>query len=193
MNKLITLLFASMLSTFVQAEIPKPTVALLAAYDSLIETVMKSELATELNLPRCDQIGLVVKDIDSAVKSFEPLLGEFSLTNPGNMTYDYRGVEVDVDMSVATANHGDLRIEIIAVNSGASPHSEFLDAGKEGIQHIRFRVDDVEAVIKAAESLGYNYIWGKKFWILGSVAYLEKEGEPYFIELLDLPDLPIFP
>ena len=85
---------------------------------------MISELATALKLSRWDQVGLVVHDLDAAVKNFEPLLGEFNRINPGNMRYFYLGENTDVDMSVATAQYGNVQIEIIAVNSGSSPHSE---------------------------------------------------------------------
>jgi hypothetical protein len=187
MKNTVSLLLTLFISFFARAELPAATPELLLQYDRLIDTAMKSELAIKLDLPRCDQIGLVVENFDQAVEHFEPLLGEFTILEPGSMTYDFRGEPIDVDMSVAVIMHDDLQIELIGVNSGASPHSEFLQNRGEGVQHLRFHVDSVEDVVKGAEALGYRYIWGRNYWFLGAVGYLEKEGLPYYIELIDMP------
>lgn len=187
MKHIVGLVFVLLMSSFARAELPAATPELVDHYKGLVDTVMESELVKALDLPRCDQIGLVVENFDQAVQHFEPLLGEFTVLEPGSMTYDFRGEPVDVDMSVAVIMYGDLQIELIGVNSGASPHSEFLLNRGEGVQHLRFHVDSVEDVVQGAEALGYRYIWGRNYWFLGEVAYLEKEGLPYYIELIDMP------
>lgn len=43
--------------------------------------------------------------------------------------------------------------------SGASPHSEFLAAGREGIHHVRYPVQDLAATLAALEPEGFVPIW----------------------------------
>ena len=42
---------------------------------------------------------------------------------------------------LAFGRTGDIEMEFIQPVSGASPHTEFLAAGREGIHHVRYRVD----------------------------------------------------
>lgn len=148
---------------------------------------MSEEIIEKLELSPCEQVGMVVRDMDAALKLYEPLFGPFTLMNPGNDSYAYRGGEAEVDLSLAFGKSGDLEIELIAVNSGTSPHSEFLDQGREGMHHLRFRVEKLEPKVAEAEAMGYTNIWGKRFGEDTAVAYLEREGDPVLIELLEMP------
>lgn len=47
--------------------------------------------------------------------------------------FRHRGVDSDMEMSVAVANSGDIQIELIQQrNDSPSAYKEFLDAGREG-------------------------------------------------------------
>jgi hypothetical protein len=77
-------------------------------------------------------------------------------------------------------------MEFITVKSGASPHSEFLAAGREGIHHIRYRVPDCDATLEALRAEGFEPIWyhdmGFAKW-----AYLEHASrDGVLIELLQM-------
>lgn len=50
-------------------------------------------------------------------------------------------------------------MELIAVVAGDSPHAEFLAAGREGLHHVRYRVGDVDGVLRSLEPLGFAPLW----------------------------------
>jgi catechol 2,3-dioxygenase-like lactoylglutathione lyase family enzyme len=146
---------------------------------------MKTHALRELTLPPVDQIGFVVKDIASAIERYTPLFGDFTLMDAADMEWDYRGTPEVSSIKVAFARSGDLEIELIEWVSGKTPHKEFLDAGHEGMHHLRFSVDDIEEKVKHAETCGYQQIWYKRFAQGLASAYLEREGDPLIIEFFE--------
>jgi catechol 2,3-dioxygenase-like lactoylglutathione lyase family enzyme len=138
-----------------------------------------------LNLPPLDQIGFVVKDIEASIKLYDPLFGPFSMMEPDEMTYLYRGIEEPCKMRLAFGKTGNIEIELIELISGKSPHKEFLDAGREGIHHIRFIVDDLDKSVTAAKKLKFKPIWTRKFAEGLAVAYLERNNDPLLIEFFE--------
>ena len=146
---------------------------------------MSDDIQRVLDLPPCDQVGFVVRDMEAALALYEPLFGPFSTMDPGPMTYDYRGSQEECDMRLAFGKSGDLEIEIIQWVRGGCPHKEFLDSGREGMHHLRFRVDELEPRVAEAEALGYENIWGTRYGEGLAVAYLERVGDPVIIELFE--------
>ena len=146
---------------------------------------MTDDIQQALDLPPADQVGFVVRDMEAALALYEPLFGPFSTMDPGPMTYDYRGEQEECDMRLAFGKSGELEIEIIQWVHGGCPHKEFLDAGREGMHHLRFRVDELEPTVAAAEALGFRNIWGTRYGEGLAVAYLEREGDPLIIEFFE--------
>lgn len=146
---------------------------------------MTDELRHQLQLPPCDQVGFVVKDMDVSLARYEPLLGPFKTMDPGPMSYNYRGNEETCEMKLAFGRSGDLEIELIQWVSGGCPHKEFIDAGREGMHHLRFRVDVLEDSVAAAQTAGYQSIWDKRYGEGLAVAYLELPGDPLLVELFE--------
>lgn len=144
-----------------------------------------SEIRKQLSLAPCDQVGLVYRDIDEAVARYEGLFGPFERMDPGVMTYLYRGKEEDCELRIAFAKSGDLEIEIIGWVSGGCPHKEFVDAGKEGLMHLRFIVPKLEDKVKEAAEFGYRSIWEKRFADNLAVSYLERDDDPVLIEFFE--------
>ena len=138
-----------------------------------------------LDLSPCDQVGFVVRDLNAALSLYEPLFGTFTTMDPGPMTYNYRGRDEECEMRLAFGRSGELEVELIEWVSGGCPHKEFLDAGGEGMQHLRFVVDDLDAKVAEAEALGYEAIWTKRYGEGLAVAYLERVGDPLMIELFE--------
>ena len=80
-----------------------------------------------------------------------------------------------------------LEIELIEWTGGESPHREFIEAGREGMHHIRFRVEDTDHWVERLRPLGYEAVWYKR-WSADTVfAYLERPGDPTLIEFLQMP------
>lgn len=145
-------------------------------------------LNNQLNLPQLDQIGFVVKDLEAAISTYDSMFGPFSIMEPGEMEFDYRGSPEKSELRLAFGRSGDVEIELIEWVSGGTPHKEFLDAGNEGMQHIRFIVENLEQKIDEAKSLGYQSIWYKRFAPGLAAAYLEREGDPLLIEFFERPE-----
>ena len=148
---------------------------------------MNTPIVEQLQLSPCEQLGFVVRDMDAALALYTPLFGPFTMMEPGNESYNYRGKATDVDLQLAFGKSGELEIELIAVKSGYSPHQEFLDSGGEGMHHLRFRVARLEPEVEQAQAFGYENIWGKRFAEHTAVAYLVRPDDPLIIELLEMP------
>ena len=105
---------------------------------------MEHPITQALDLQPIDQIGFVYRDLKQAIADFEPIFGEFDVQEYGAYEYNYRGKQEMAEVVCAFASSGDLQIELIGWVSGGTPHKEFLDAGREGMHHIRFPVDNLE-------------------------------------------------
>lgn len=146
---------------------------------------MSVDIRQTLDLPDLNQVGFVVRSLEQALVLYEPMFGPFSTMDPGPMSYDYRGSETECDMRLAFGKSGDVEIELIEWVAGGCPHKEFLDAGREGMHHLRFIVDDLDAKVTEAQGIGYQSIWSKRYGEGLAVAYLERKGDPLVIELFE--------
>jgi hypothetical protein len=146
---------------------------------------MNTDIARQLNLPPVNQVGFVVRDLKQAIRQYEPLFGEFVEMDAPDMEWDYRGEPAVSSLKLAMAQSGDVEIELIEWVAGKTPHKEFLDAGREGLHHLRFIVDNVDDKMKEAEGLGYKAIWYKRFAEGLAAVYLEREGDPLVIEFFE--------
>lgn len=104
------------------------------------------------------QIGYVVRDIDAAMDDW---LGHgvgpwFYVDRVKTDFFRYRGTDSDLQMSVALANSGDVQLELIQQrNDAPSMYKDFLDSGREGMQHIAYWSDDYHALRDSAVADGY--------------------------------------
>ncbi len=142
----------------------------------------------QLGLPAIDQIGFVVKDLNLWVRQFAPVFGPFTFMDGSVKSADFRGRREDVVLKIAFGRSGDVEIELIQWLDGTSPHSEFIQSGREGMHHLRYRVADTDAWIRKLEAIGYSPFWYKR-WNAGTVfAYLEHPEFPLYLELLQMPE-----
>ena len=143
-----------------------------------------------LGLPPIDQVGFVVRSVDEAERRYGPLFGPFTRMDGSVKGADYRGRVRDVELQLLFGRSGELEIEFIEWRSGESPHREFIEAGREGLHHLRHRVDDTDAWIERVAAVGYRPIWYKQFSPEIVFAYLERAGDPLILELLQMPGGP---
>lgn len=146
---------------------------------------MQHPISEQLDLPPADQIGFVFRDLESAIERYRPVFGDFEIQDFGEFEYEYRGQPEKAQVTCAFAYTGDLQIEFIGWVSGGTPHKEFLDAGKEGVHHLRFPVDKLEDAVEDAKKIGYEPIWQTRFGEGLAVAYMEKEGEELLLEFFE--------
>ena len=149
-------------------------------------TETPADLGT-LGLPPIDQVGFVVRSIEETKARYGAMFGPWTEMDGSVEDADYRGRKEDVTLSILFGHSGDLEIEFIEWKDGHSPHREFIEAGREGMHHLRYRVDDTDAWIEKVAPLGYRPIWYKQFTEDTVFAYLEREGDPLLIEFLTMP------
>ncbi|MFT5251519.1 MAG: methylmalonyl-CoA/ethylmalonyl-CoA epimerase [Flavobacteriales bacterium] len=95
---------------------------------------------------KIEHIGIAVKDLEISNLLFEKLLGVPS----------YKQEEV-VSEGVMTSffENGPNKIELLAATNPDSPISKFLEKKGEGIHHIAFDVEDIEAEIVRLKEEGF--------------------------------------
>ena len=127
------------------------------------------------------QNGYVVRDIRAAMDHWINVLGVGPWYYIDRVKTDYfrhRGEDSDLSMSIALANSGDLQIELIQQrNDAPSMYREFLDSGREGLQHMSYWTKDYQGLYDRALALGYmvgheGRIGGEQ----GRFAYFDTQG-----------------
>ncbi|MBX3490050.1 VOC family protein [Parvibaculum sp.] len=138
------------------------------------------------------QNGYVVRDIEAALKHWTEVLGVgpfFYIDRVKCDWFTYRGKPSPVEMSIALANTGDLQIELIQQrNDAPSMYLDFLNAGREGLQHMSYWTVNYQADYDRALAAGYKVghegqIGGEQ----GRFVYFDTETHPgTVIEMSDI-------
>lgn len=97
----------------------------------------------QLPLKKVDQIGIVVQDADAVINSWSRLfgIGPWSYREMGGK--DAKGR--DFKVKLAFASLAGVQLELIEPVEGRIFHSAFLEEHGEGLHHLGFYVDDVDA------------------------------------------------
>jgi catechol 2,3-dioxygenase-like lactoylglutathione lyase family enzyme len=114
-----------------------------------------------LALPPLMQVGFAVRDAAASAAFFERVLGlgpfEFQeATLDGD--YRYRGAPSSCRMKLATVQSGEVQIELIEMLEGQHPCGAHLEEHGEGINHLAFEVDDLDAMTARLDSRGMTRI-----------------------------------
>jgi hypothetical protein len=138
------------------------------------------------------QNGYVVRDVRDAMHHWIHVMGVgpwFFIEAVKTDYFRHRGMDSDMRMSIALANSGDLQIELIQqTNDAPSMYKEFLDSGREGLQHLAYWTRDYQALYDRALFLGYTVghegqIGGPQ----GRFAYFDTQAHPgTVIEISDI-------
>ncbi|MEP2828847.1 VOC family protein [Parvibaculum sp.] len=138
------------------------------------------------------QNGYVVRDIEAALKHWTEVLGVGPFYYIDRVQCDwftYKGEPSPVEMSIALGNTGDLQIELIQQrNDAPSMYMDFLNAGREGLQHMSYWTSDYQAAYDRALAAGYKVghegqIGGPQ----GRFVYFDTETHPgTVIEMSDI-------
>lgn len=94
-------------------------------------------------------VGIAVRDLDSAIKSYEILTGA---QNPAIENVESEKVKV------AMFSSGGGRIELLAATSEDSPIAKFINNRGEGLHHICIYVDDIESKLRELKEAGIKVI-----------------------------------
>lgn len=97
-------------------------------------------------MEKIEHIGIAVKDIVSAGKLYEKLLD----------TVIYKIENVDSEcVKTAFLQSGPNKIELLEATANDSPITRFIEKRGEGIHHIAFDVEDIEAEMQRLKQEGF--------------------------------------
>jgi methylmalonyl-CoA/ethylmalonyl-CoA epimerase len=100
-----------------------------------------------MNAPKLDHIGIAVKSLEVA-KIYQSL---------GLAIQHVETVETQ-RVKTAFLSVGDANLELLEPTSPDSPVAKFIEKRGEGIHHLCFRVDDIEAHLERLKAEGYRLI-----------------------------------
>ena len=128
---------------------------------------------------RLDHIGIAVNDLEDSVKFYEEILG---LKLQGIETVEEQKVKV------AFLPLGDTEIELLEATSPDSPIAKFIDSKGQGVQHLAFRVDNIEKALEEMKQKGIRLIDEKPRYGAGGarIAFLHpKSTNGVLVELCE--------
>ena len=102
-----------------------------------------------MKVKRIDHIGIAVKGIEQAGKFYTDILG-----------LEIEDIEhvSDQKVNVAFVPVADSEVELLASTDSDGPVAKYLDYRGEGVQHIAFRVEDIEEALKELKEKGVRLI-----------------------------------
>lgn len=100
-------------------------------------------------MQKIEHVGIAVKQLSVSVPLFEQLLN----------TKCYKTETVDSEqVNTAFFALGENKIELLEANSEASVINKFISKKGEGLHHIAFEVEDIEAEIKRLKDEGFTLL-----------------------------------
>lgn len=149
------------------------------------------------------QIAFVVRDLDAALRYWTESLGVgpfFVMRTVTPDEFHYRGAPSPAPrMSLALGNSGDLQVEIIEQHDDhPSAYRDFLDSGREGMQHVSAWVtrDEYDRVMKRMLDDGVEVVHDGQLAAAGvRFAYFDTDTAPggLLYEIADVLEPQIYP
>jgi len=102
-----------------------------------------------MKILKIDHIGVAVKSIDDAKKFFVDKLG---------MNLDNLEDVVEQKVRVGFMPVGDSELELLESTAPDGPVAKYIDKNGEGVQHVAFRVENIEEAIKELKEKGVRMI-----------------------------------
>ena len=114
-------------------------------------------------LPEPSHLGVVVKNLDDAVRHFEMFgWGPFQTQEIDMRQYPhfvFRGQPADGRFRAAIGRAGSVLVELFQPLEGRSPYAEFAESKGEGIHHLGFHVKDFEGAWAALIAEGMEPVF----------------------------------
>lgn len=98
---------------------------------------------------KVDHIGIAVKNLDETLKFYKETMG-----------LDLQGIEVveEQKVKVAFLPIGDTEVELLESTDSDGPIAKYIEKKGEGVQHIAYRVENIEEAIADMEAKGVRMI-----------------------------------
>jgi methylmalonyl-CoA/ethylmalonyl-CoA epimerase len=103
----------------------------------------------QMKILKIDHLGIAVNSIEEAKKLFQDTLG-----------LEFEGTETVAEQKVTTAFFpvGDSEVELLESTAPDGPIAKYLEKRGEGIQHIAFRVENIEEALAELKEKGIRLI-----------------------------------
>ena len=128
---------------------------------------MEKQETNEVKVQSIDQIGIVVRDVDSVIESWTKLLGIGPWETREMETTDKAGNKAKTKLGFT--NIGSVQIELIESVEGKTFYADFLETHGEGMHHVCVRVDDLDATTENLGKKGVKLLFGRR----GRFAYMD--------------------
>lgn len=100
-------------------------------------------------MQKIEHLGIAVKELSKSIPLFEQLLN----------TPCYKTEEVTSEgVNTAFFQLGESKVELLEATKPDSPIAKFIDKKGEGIHHIAFDVENIEAEMKRLAALGFELL-----------------------------------
>lgn len=108
---------------------------------------------------KIDQLGYVYKDIKAQAELLEDLyhLPKFAIMD-NEHTVQFRGKESPLKLKFGFSRLFGIQIELIQWVEGDCVFKEFIDQGREGLQHVSVFVEDIQAYIDEFQKQGIELV-----------------------------------
>lgn len=146
-----------------------------------------SKETPELKLSPVHQLGYVVADIEKACRHFEALygMGPFSPVMDVDMSGAIlRGEPVQTKIKVAFAQSGGVQVEFIQPLEGENLYTEYLAKHGDGIHHLAFTVQDMQAAKAAFAAKGLQPVFQRDMGVMEFAYYDTSDVGGLMTELL---------
>ncbi len=143
-----------------------------------------------------DQVAVVVRDLDQSMERYTNELGigpwaVYTFAPDWIRDMTFRGKEQGYVMKLAICNVGPIMYELIEPVQGPNAYEEFLNEHGEGLHHLGYFVEDIDAEISKMESQGFSLLQsGRGFGTANDGAYAYFDTERTFgciLEALQMP------
>lgn len=148
---------------------------------------MPDQQEAQFKLPPVYQLGFVVNDIEKTCKHYESFFG----TGPFSPVIDVdmdgailRGKPVNTKIKVAFVRSGGVEIELIQPIEGTNPYTEFLETKGEGIHHLGYQVEDMDAAKAAFRRKGREPVFSRDMGVMEFAYFDTSEAGGLMIEFL---------
>ena len=129
---------------------------------------MTQETPAKVKCKGINQIALVVENLETVAENYWNILGIgpwaiFKWQAP--LVYDrkYHGKTVWAKEKIALAQVGDVQLELVQPVEGPSIYRDWLEQHGEGLHHMNFLVDDVDAAAEVLVGEGFPSLQSGKF------------------------------
>ena len=146
---------------------------------------------TPFNLPPVYQLGFVVKDIERTCKYYESMFGTGPFSEVIDVDMDgaiLRGKPVKTKIKVAFVQSGGIQIELIQPVEGANVYTEFLADKGEGIHHLAYQVEDLDAMKAQFAAQGIEPVFSRDMGVMEFAYFDMSEVGGLMIEFLYFKD-----